>query len=212
MDPANEIRAELWQPTEQKPTSGEHLLEKSVRATAKMEIGARTGSSLACKQFSADWHRKLKENLARILAVPGALSGKWTADLFWMDSNGKLSPRVEIRWEQPLGCRAESEEIMGARKTQRTKIMKTRTQIESQNRNHKGEAQHTWDAKIGFSTKDQQDYNRFKVVLTLPPSFNYLNENWFVTHYSKSMNENSNRRSGKEHHPFRVLFIASSKR
>jgi hypothetical protein len=33
-------------------------------------------------------------------------------------------------------------------------------------------------------------------ITVLPPSFNYWNENLFMTHYSKSRNQNDNRRIG----------------
>jgi hypothetical protein len=56
------------------------------------------------------------------------------------------------------------------------------------------------------------DYNRFKEVIVISLSFNYWNKNLFMTHYSKSRNANDNKRSGKEGHPYRILFICLSKK
>jgi hypothetical protein len=68
----------------------------------------------------------------------------------------------------------------------------TETKIEervsdpNQNRNQRvGKQQHTREAKIRFSIENQQEHNRFMMITTLPPSFNYWKENFVISSLSK---------------------------
>jgi hypothetical protein len=65
--------------------------------------------------------------------------------------------------------------------------------------------------KNTFLIEEQQDYNGSMETTALPPSFDYWNENKFLTHfYSKKYEMKLG--SDKEPHPSSVLFIGLSKR
>jgi hypothetical protein len=88
----------------------------------------------------------------------------------------------------------------------RLRLNRNRTlQILSKNKKH------TTKCKIKFSIALQPNYIKFMEVTVLTLSFNYWNKNEFLTHfYSKKYKIKLG--SGKEPHPFRVIYIVSSKK
>jgi hypothetical protein len=85
-------------------------------------------------------------------------------------------------------------------------------QIWSRNEIIKGKQQHMRDEKFGFSIKIQHDYTESTEVTALPPSFDLLKEKSCSWHNSTLSIVKMKLESGKEPHPFRVLFIGPSKR